>query len=400
MQVNQIYTLMNSVFAEVIGDTALFNEDLSNVVSVGEVINGSSVFDANFDNYVAKLVDKVGRTIFVDRTFSAKELGVWRDAWEYASVLEKVRCEAPEFVENCDWNLGNYNGPANADMSYMQGHLNELFAFQPPTVQAKYFNMATTFKTIISIAKEQMRSALKGASELIRFIAMIENRIRFKLEIARQELERRTVVNFIGEQLKINGTTVINIKTELGAGAPSTLAEALEDPDALRYISKRITQVRQLMEEPSKLWSANGQFINFTPSADSRLIILGDLDVALRYNLYGDTFNEQFVQLMDYKTVPFWQGPGQSNALSDRSTIDIIPASEGPQVATPDTRTQVQQAGVIATLFDRDAVMVCNDEPRVTSQYNADAEFTNFFHKFKCSYFNDLDENGVVFIYA
>ena len=400
MKVNQIASLMNGVFSEVIGDTAVFQEDLANVVSVGQVIISSSTFDDNFDNYVQKIVDKVGRSIFVDRTFNAKELGVWRDAWEYASVLEKVRCEVPEFTDNCAWDLGNYNGPLNADMSYMADHLNELFAFQAPTVQAKYFNMATTFKTVISIAREQLRSAFRGVSDMVRFISMIENRIRTKLEIARQELERRTLTNFIGEQLKVGGGTVINIKTELGAGAPSTLAEALEDADTLRYISKRMTQVRQLMEEPSKLYSANGQFVNFTPAEASRLVILGDLDVALRFNLYGGTFHEEFVKLMDYKSVPFWQGTGTSNTLADRAEVNLIPASEGPQTATPDTRTPQNQQGVIGVLFDRDAVMVCNDEPRVTSQVNADGDFTNFFHKFKCSYFNDLDENGVVFVYA
>ena len=149
MKVNQIATLMNDVFEEVIGTHALFAEDLANVVSVGAVITSSDAFGKNFDNYVEKLIDKVGRTIFVDRTFNAKELGIWRDSWEYASVLEKVRCEVPDFTNNCAWDLGNYNGPANADMSYMADHLNELFAFQAPTVQAKYFNMAVTFKTVI-----------------------------------------------------------------------------------------------------------------------------------------------------------------------------------------------------------------------------------------------------------
>lgn len=399
MKVNQISSLMNSVFSEVIGDTAVFAEDLANVVSVGTIITGSSLFNENFDNYVYKIVDKVGRSIFVDRAFTAKQLGLWRDAWEYASVLEKVRCEAPELTDNCAWDLANYNGPANADMSYMQGHLDELFAFQPPTVQAKYYNMAITFKTIISIAREQLRSAFKGAADMIRFIAMIENRIRMKLEICRQELERRTLVNFAAEHIKVSGATVIHLQTELGAGAPATLADALKDQDTLRYIAARITQIRQLMEEPSKLYSASGAFVNFTPEEDSRLVILADLENALRFNLYGSTFNEEFVKLNGYSSVPFWQGTGTSNTLADRSTINMIPASEGPQTATPDTRTVVNQSDVVAVLCDRDAVMVCNDEPTVTSQYNADGDFTNFFYKFKCSYFNDLDENGIVFVY-
>ncbi|MBO5706822.1 MAG: hypothetical protein J6S05_07505 [Bacteroidaceae bacterium] len=399
MKVNQIATMLNDIFGEVIGTDTLFAEDLNNIVYLGTVINGSSVFGDAFDNYVGKIVDKVGRTIFVDRAYTAKDLGLWRDSWEYASVLEKVRCEVPEFTQNCEWDLGNYNGPANADMSYMQDHLNELFAFLPPTVQAKYYNLKTTFKTVISITRKQLRSAFESASNMGRFIAMIENRIRTRMEIAKQELERRTVVNFMAETIKANGVTTIHVKTLLGAGAPATLAAALEDPDTLRFIAKTITQYRELMQEPSVLYNTNGAFMSFTPSEDSRLIMLSDVDTALRFNLYGDTYHEEFVKLTNAKTVPFWQGTGTTNSLSDRAAINVIPASEGPQTATPDTRTPVAADDVIAVLLDRDAVMVCNEDPEVRSQYNADGNFTNFLHCFDCSYFNDLDENGLVFVY-
>lgn len=399
MKVNQIATLLNDVFGEVIGTDVLFAEDLNNIVSLGDVITGASTFGDNFDNYVGKIVDKVGRTIFVDRAFNAKDLGLWRDAWEYASVLEKVRCEVPEFTENCEWNLGNYNGPANADMSYMQDHLNELFGFLPPTVQAKYFNLKITFKTVISITRKQLRSAFQSASNMGRFIAMIENRIRTKMELAKQELERRTLVNFAAETIKANTVTTVHLMTLMGAGAPASLAAALEDPDALRFIAKTITQYRELMQEPSVLYNTNATFMTFTPKEDSRLIMLSDVDTALRFNLYGDTYHEEFVKLDNAKTVPFWQGTGTSNDLATRASINVIPSSEGPQTATPDTRTPVTCDALVAVLVDRDAVMVCNEDPEVRSQYNADGNFTNFFHCFDCSYFNDLDENGIVFVW-
>lgn len=50
MNVQQIYTIINNVAKETLGETAVINEDLSNIVDFGnEVFNASAV-----DNYVKK----------------------------------------------------------------------------------------------------------------------------------------------------------------------------------------------------------------------------------------------------------------------------------------------------------------------------------------------------------
>ena len=78
---------------------------LTNIVSCGQIITSGTAWGNNFDNYAGKIIDKVGRSIFVDRTYNAKDLGIWRDSWEYASMLEKVRCEVKDFVDNDEWKL-------------------------------------------------------------------------------------------------------------------------------------------------------------------------------------------------------------------------------------------------------------------------------------------------------
>jgi hypothetical protein len=42
--------------------------------------------------------------------------------------------------------------------------------------------------------------------------------------------------------------------------------------------------------------------------------------------------------------------------------------------------------------------MLCNENDRVTTAYNAKGEYTNNFYKFDISLFNDVNENGVVFV--
>ena len=391
MRVNQISTMLNQVFGEVIGDTGLVNEDLSNLVSVGQVITSSTQFGDNFENYAGQIVDKVGRTVFADRAYRAKDLGIWRDSWEYGSVLEKIRVDVGDYEDNCEWDLTK---PGQTGLDYnenLQAHIEELFRFVPANTQAKYFNLKTTFKTVISITRKQLKSAFNGASEMARFIGMIENRIMSKMEIAKDQLQRRTLVNLIGTKIAGN-SSVVDLKAEFeaaGGTVISNFSAALKDPDFLRFAAKRMTMDREFMSEPSKIYN-DGNFYTHTPIEDSRLIVIADLDAGLKFNLYGDTYNEEFVKLNNYKTVPFWQGSGTTMNLADRSKINI-------KTAGGDT---VEETGILGVLFDRDAAMVCNEDPDVRSQYNADGNFTNYFYTYDCSYFNDFDENAIVYTWG
>lgn len=394
MKVSQISGMLNDVFQSVLGDN-MFAEDLSNVVDAGRIITGSNdVFGSNFDNYAGKIIDKVGRTIFWDRVYTADDLGIWRDSWEYGSVLEKIRCEVGEYADNCEWKLTD-DADNDNDLDYNENianHIAEMFKFYPAKVQAKYFNSKTTFKTTISITRKQLREAFNSASELGRFIGMIEQRVRSKMEISKNALQKMVIANLMGEHLAqskqvIDLGAMYNAETGQTAG---TLAAALNDKTKARFIAQKMTFYREMMSEPSKLYSASGTFWNHTPVEDSRLIVLADLDSALRFNVYGDTYNEEFVKLNNYKVVPFWQTTGKTNTLADRSGISII-TSNGNGVTRND---------IIGVLFDRDAAMICNDEPDVRTQYNPDGNFTNFFYCADCSYYNDFDENCIVFTWG
>lgn len=394
MKVNQISGMLNDVFGTVLGDSGLIAEDLSNVVDAGKIITSSSVFGDAFENYAGKIIDKVGRTIFWDRIYTADDLGIWRDAFEYGSVLEKIRCEVGTYEDNCEWIL-TQDTNANNELDYNDSiatHVAEMFKFYPASVQAKYFNSKTTFKTTISITRKQLRSAFNSAADMGRFIGMIEQRVRSKMEISKNALQKMVVANLIGEHVAQNKqvidlATLYNAETGQTAG---TLAAALNDKTKARFIAQKMTFYREMMTEPSKLYSASGTFWNHTPLEDSRMIVLADLDSALRFNVYGDTYNEEFVKLNNYKVVPFWQTSGTSNALADRSGLNI----------TTSNGNAVIRNNILGVLFDRDAAMICNEDPDVRTQYNPDGNFTNFFYCADCSYYNDFDENAIVFVWG
>lgn len=392
MKVKQISAMLNDIFGEILGD-GVITENLSNIVTAGTIITSDTKFGDNFENYAGKIVDKVGRTVFADRVYRAKDLGIWRDSWEYGSVLEKIRCDVGDYEDNCEWNLTDMGQTGLDYNENIANHIEEMFKFYPANVQAKYFNTKITFKTIISITRKQLKSAFDSASAMARFIGMIENRVMSKMEIAKDQLQRRALVNLMAHNLKRgNGAKVVDLKAEFEAAGGTTITDvnvAVKDREALRFIAKRMEMDRQFMTEPSKVYN-NGTFYTHTPIEDSRLIVLADLDAGLKFNLYGDTYNEEFVKLDGYKTLPFWQGTNASMSIATRSTINV----------TDTDGDQVLQSAVLGVLFDKDAVAACNEDPEVRSQYNADGNFTNYFYTYDCMYYNDFDENSIVYVWG
>ena len=130
MLMNQVYNILNDVTKEIIGDSVVVNEDLSNIVDVGKAYEN---LDNGLDNFVRALNDHIGRVVFVDRVYKGRAPSVLRDGWEYGSILEKIRGKLPNAVENESWEL-------------QDGYSYDPNIFHKPDVNAKFFNKRITFE--------------------------------------------------------------------------------------------------------------------------------------------------------------------------------------------------------------------------------------------------------------
>lgn len=385
MVVKQVADILNTVYSEIIGETALVAEDLSNIVDVGRQITSSTEWGDNFDKYVGKIIDKVGRVIFVDRTYSGDDLGLLREDWVYGSIMEKIRVEVGDYEETNAWKLTDGTVPDFSD----------IFEFNSPAeVEAKYFNSKTTFTCLICLPRNQMEGAFKSARDMMRFFSMIENRIRTKMEIAKEALAYRTEANFIVEKIKA-GNGVVNLLTAYKAAtgnSTTTAATALADKDFLRYCVQRFRVDKALLRKASKLYNVEG-YTTFTPSDRLKVFALADFAGALESVLYSDTYHDEFVKLDGYREVPYWQGTSTDASFTARSSINAIPASDA-------TNTPVNQSGIVFVMQDRDAVMIAQEAQPVDSIYNPDGRFYKYWYRHDASYYNDLAENGIVYIIA
>lgn len=394
MEVTQIYTLINSVSGEVLGKTDIVTEDLTGIVDLGkEVFNQNAV-----DNYVKSLVNHIGKVIFVNRPYAGKVPSVLMDAWEFGSVLEKISADVPEAEVNDTWNLTD-------GQSYDQD------VFHKPTVTAKFFNSKVTFEVPVSITERQVKESFSNAAQLNGFISMIYAAVEKSMTIKADALIMRTINNMIAETVLadaqafgataagdmagadlasastvrcVNLLKLYNDKT--GASTKLTAAKAITDPDFIRFASYIMGTYADRLQSISTVFNVGGKE-RFTPKDMLHVVLLSDFAKAAQTYLYSDTFNRGDVLLPQAETVPFWQGSGQNYEFASTGNINI--KESGGKA--------VEISGVLGVMFDRDALGVCNLDRRVTTNYNAKAEFFNNYYKFDAGYFNDTNENFVVF---
>ena len=386
MKVTQLHELVNTTMQEVLGESAVVNEDLTNVVDLGkEIVNTD-----NLDHYVKKLVNHIGKVVFVNRVYNGSAPSVLMDSWEFGSILEKISADMPEAQENDTWNL-------------VDGQSYDDDIFYQPKVSAKFFNSRITFEIPMSFTERQVKESFSNATQLNGFISMLVTSVENAMTVKLDSLVMRTINNMIAETLLADLTTeegtldttagtvkAVNLLADYNTryGGSLTKAEAITDPDFIKYASYVIGLYTDRISKISTLFNVGGK-ARFTPANQLHLVLLSEFAKASTVFLESEVTNEANVKLPNFETVPYWQGSGEGYGFTETSSIDV----------TTDSGT-VQLDGIIGVMFDRQAIGITNLDRRVTSNYNAKAEFYTNYYKFDAGYYNDLNENFVVFFVA
>lgn len=387
MDIKQIYEFVNGATQEALGESAVVAEDLSNIVSLGD-----AVFNANaMDKYVKALVNRIGKVIFVNRVYQGSAPSVMMDGWEYGSVLQKVSAGLPDAKVNETWEL--------EDGQSYDPHI----FHKPKGVIAKFYNDYVTFEIDMSFTEEQLKQSFTSAAEMGGFIAMLYTQVDNSMTVKLDELIRRTIISMIVETIyddygssalsSKSGVKAVNLlklyNTEINPATPLTAGEAITNPDFIRFAAWKIKLWNDRMGAMSTTFNVGGQ-PRFTPKDMKRIVLLADFADSADVYLQSSTFHNELTKLPQTEVINYWQGSGTDWAFSSVSKIN----------AKSKANHTVETTGILGVIFDKYALGVSNMSRKVTSEYTANAEFFTNFYKYKAGYFNDLNENFVVFFIA
>ena len=379
MLVEQIAGIVNEVNAEVTGTEAIENIDLNKVVETGSEILDTS--DKVFDNYVRSLIDHIGKVVFVNRPYTGSTPSVMMDSWEYGAILEKIQYEGvPEAEENDTWDLED-------------GKSYDPNIFYKPTVSAKFYSERRTFDVPMSFANRQIKSAFSNAPQVQAFFSMIETAISNGMTVKMDGLVNLTIANAIATVYNNRATRpaqyypLVTQYVAATGDSSVTSANALIKPEFIRWASVTMRRVAARMKKFSTVFN-RGEKYRHTPNDRLNLILHSDFVAVAEAYLYSDTYHNEYVKLPLADEVAFWQGSGDAFGWGDTSKLIVTPRGANEPVTI---------SNIVGIFFDRDALGVTNLARRVTSNYNPKAEFTNNWYKFDAGYFNDFNENIVVF---
>lgn len=380
MEVTQIADIVNQTTLEVTGNQDLASSDLNKVVETGrEVIDTDD--DKMFDNYTKKLIDRIGKVVFVNRPYTGSTPSVMMDSWEYGAIQEKIQYEGlPEAEDNDSWNL-------------VDGQSYDPNVFHKPEVSAKFYSEIRTFDIEMSFARRQTKSAFTNSAQLQAFFAMIETAISNGMTVKMDSLVQLTLANAIATVYKnrvahpVQHYDLVTMYKTATGDQTVTPENALVKPEFTRWAAMTIKRVVARMRKLNVLFNQGGKY-RHTPADRLHLILHSDFTASAEAYLYGDTYHNEFVKLPKAEEVAFWQGTGTDFNWASTSKVIVTPSGENSPVTVNN---------VVGIAWDRDALGVSNLDRRVTTNWNPKAEFTNNWYKFDAGYFNDFNENIAIF---
>ena len=378
MKAKQIATILTEMYHETTGESAVVLEDLSGVIDGGMTLAelGTTLTAGGVDNYVKSLIDRIGKVIFRDTpTYNRIVPDIAMDGFEYGSVLEKVRCEVPDYEENKAWAL-------------VKGQTYDPFVFNPPSAEVVFYNNKSVFEIDISLTDKQVKESFSSALEMSRFFSIIENRIMFKMNLASDMLAKRILNRLMAEKISTDNN-VVKLLTlyNTANGTDLTAEKAVANADFLKFANQQIMLYSDYIANPSMLYN-NAGYVTVTPKDRQKLVVLSQYERNSEVFMQSDTYHDELVKLQGFETIPYWQGTGNNSSM---------PLSEISKINVKDGTTEVTGNYIIACLFDKNACALYNKVLETTSQYNAKGRFTNYFHQFEASTMYDASENCVVF---
>lgn len=369
----QVASLVNDATKEYLGETAVLQEDLANVIDVGVAIQNADLYE----NFTGGLLLKIGYEINVNRPYKSSMPDVFRTQTEFGQITSKTRGKLDEAKDNQSWMLTD--NTSYDDNVYIES-----------TYETKLFAKNDAYEIRKSILDEQIKGAFKSQADLEKFISMVFTLVYNSIEVKREALVQMVINNFAGEVINENNAVrCVKLLTKYNslAGTSLTADKAIIDKGFLAYAGGVIRRYQKLLTKYSSIYNMNGAQ-NHTPLEMQHLVLLSEFIENCSTYLDSNTFHDEFIKLPKHAEIPYWQGTG--TALADTRKIVVKTASGN----------SVSQDNVIGVLFDHDALGIFEDKPTTRTKYVNSAEFTNYWFKQKVAFFNDMNENFIVFLLA
>lgn len=366
MNTDQIYSLVNEVCAESMGLEDIDICDTNSLVAMGNTVLNSS---SNTEAFLNTLVQRIGKTIISYRPYKSQLSLLDVGDMEWGQIMQKIKTDMPK---------------AEADPTYdlIDGESIDMYKVHKPKSKQKLFVKRTPVDYCITTQRKPLKESFLGATEMGNYITSVYGEVRNAIELGQENLGRLTMANFMANMKapqKIHLVTEYNALT--GSTVPTGMVATLDNAFD-RWAISRIKNISTKMATMSVLYNSEDAQ-RHTPFEDQRFVYLVDFMTALETQVNYAAFNDQYVKLATGIAVPYWQS-------ADIASTVMVTDEE-------DTDTTIEN--VVAFIHDRDALGTYRkEEEALTTPVNSKGRYYNTDWHVDNLYFNDMSENGILFL--
>lgn len=384
----QIYTVVNEIAQQAMGSKAIGVVDNTGLIALGNTVLGST---DTANNFINALTDRIGRTIVSFRAYHSHFPDFERDSIEWGNILQKLKIGMPDVETDQSYNLED--GTSVDQYKINKAKVNQLL-----------FTSETPWQTHITVHLDELEKAFLNANAMGTFISSMFGEVQNRIELAMENLSMDCVNNYIAEiysRREIAGSKnrVIKLVTlyEAATGVDHTTEplNALDDEEFLKFTVRTINRISTTMEYMTKGRfntvgnvgdvTTSNVYTRHTPKSEQKLMLYIDLVNALKTNINSKAFNMEQVAIdIPFMTVPFWQA---------------IDTPAGVQINKTASNAVATVNNVMGVLYDREAMGTYKKKyTSLTTPINAAGKYYNVFYHMITMFFNDLTENGVIFV--
>lgn len=376
-------TILNDIIKQATGQTDIAALNSANFITVATTALGIAP-----DSLLNAISQVISRTVFSIRPYNRKFAGLFVDNMKWGNHVRKI-------------NIGDKDWEKNVSYDLIDGQSIDADIVSKPDILQTNFYSQCAYSRHYTIFRDQLNIALQNEAEFERFYTMLVQNTMDMIEQCHENTARATICNLIGGKVKGDTSNVIHLVTEYNAVTGLTLDSAtVKKPENFvpffKWAFSRIKTISGLMTERSLQYHINitgHKIMRHTPVKNQRLYLYTPEMNNVESSIFSSVFNEQYLKMMDYEGVNFWQSittPMEINIEASyiNTAGSIIFDSKGTATSN-----------IFGILMDEEAVGVTTYGARTAvTPYNARGEYMNVWWHFNDRYWNDFTENAVVFL--
>lgn len=396
----QISTVLNSLYQQATGRTALTAQTTGDFVSVAQ-----ATISAGNDAVMNAISNVLSRTIFSIRPYNAKLVGLEKSLPRWGAYMRKLSIADSDFKDDEAYDYpvtydATETDPMGTGLSVDQWKIKK-----PDVLQTNFFG-SSVYADSVTITEDQLESAFRGPDELGTFLSLITTNMSNRLELSRETIARGLCANLIASLVSENNTSrVIHLLTEYNTlcgltGGDALTATTVYQPDNfapfMKWVYSRIAQISDMMTEHSELYQTivnSKHILRNTPVQKQKIYLYSPARHQIDARVLADTYHDSYLRYADVETVNFWQ------SIKTPDTVKCKPTYTHTDGTAKTPGSAVTQANVFGIMFDEDAMgYAVLDRRVVPTPLNANGLYRNLWVHAKQRVFMDNTEKAVVLL--